>query len=124
MSARLDCAAVAVTPEELGHRSDLVVSLGGDGTMLRAMRLTDRQRAPVRPENSQGCSRRRDGLIVVVMLGVAVADGTGLLPALMRAALTRVPAKLVTCARRRHSRPGRRSMGALPQWRTARPDAL
>lgn len=45
--ARLDCAAVAVTPAELGTRSDLVVSLGGDGTMLRAMRLTDRQRAPV-----------------------------------------------------------------------------
>src|SRR5207248_243686 len=32
---------------ELGSRSDLVVSLGGDGTMLRAMRLADRQRAPV-----------------------------------------------------------------------------
>ncbi len=45
--ARLDCAAVAVTPEELGRRSDLVVSLGGDGTMLRAMRLADRQHAPV-----------------------------------------------------------------------------
>jgi aminobenzoyl-glutamate transport protein len=38
------------------------------------------------------------GLIVVVMLGVAVADGTGLLPALMRAALTRVPGRLVTFA--------------------------
>ena len=45
--ARLDCAAVSVTPVELGSRSDLVVSLGGDGTMLRAMRLADRQRAPV-----------------------------------------------------------------------------
>jgi len=44
---RLRCAAIAVTPEELGRRSDLVVSLGGDGTMLRAMRLADRQRAPV-----------------------------------------------------------------------------
>jgi NAD+ kinase len=44
---RLNCAAVGVTPEELGSRSDLVVSLGGDGTMLRAMRLADRQRAPV-----------------------------------------------------------------------------
>jgi NAD+ kinase len=38
---RLRCAAVAVTPEELGRRSDLIVSLGGDGTMLRAMRLAD-----------------------------------------------------------------------------------
>jgi NAD+ kinase len=45
--ARLRCAAVGVTPEELGRRSDLIVSLGGDGTMLRAMRLADQQRAPV-----------------------------------------------------------------------------
>jgi NAD+ kinase len=44
---RLRCAATAVTPAELGRRSDLIVSLGGDGTMLRAMRLADRQRAPV-----------------------------------------------------------------------------
>jgi NAD+ kinase len=45
--ARLNCAATAVTPEELGERCDLLVSLGGDGTMLRAMRLADRQPAPV-----------------------------------------------------------------------------
>jgi NAD+ kinase len=45
--SRLNCAAVPVTDAELGSRSDLVVSLGGDGTMLRAMRLTDRQRASV-----------------------------------------------------------------------------
>ena len=44
---RLNCAATAVSADELGRRSDLVVSLGGDGTMLRAMRLADRQRAPV-----------------------------------------------------------------------------
>ncbi|HXZ72838.1 MAG TPA: NAD(+)/NADH kinase [Streptosporangiaceae bacterium] len=44
---RLNCAAIGVTPEELGQRADLVVSLGGDGTMLRAMRLADGQRAPV-----------------------------------------------------------------------------
>ncbi|WP_372664836.1 NAD(+)/NADH kinase [Amycolatopsis kentuckyensis] len=44
---RLNCAAIGVTAEELGRRSDLVVSLGGDGTMLRAMRLADGQRAPV-----------------------------------------------------------------------------
>ena len=43
----LNCAAVPVGPAELGLRSDLIVSLGGDGTMLRAMRLADRQRAPV-----------------------------------------------------------------------------
>ena len=45
--ARLNCAAKAVSAEELGERSDLVVSLGGDGTMLRAMRLADRQPALV-----------------------------------------------------------------------------
>jgi len=44
---RLDCAAVAVTPAELGSPADLLVSLGGDGTMLRAMRLAAGQRAPV-----------------------------------------------------------------------------
>jgi NAD+ kinase len=44
---RLRCAALTVSPEELGRRSDLIVSLGGDGTMLRAMRLADMQRAPV-----------------------------------------------------------------------------
>jgi len=44
---RLHCAATAVTVDELGRRSDLLVSLGGDGTMLRAMRLADQQRAPV-----------------------------------------------------------------------------
>ena len=44
---RLNCAAIGVTSEELGSRSDLLVSLGGDGTMLRAMRLADGQRAPV-----------------------------------------------------------------------------
>jgi NAD+ kinase len=44
---RLNCAALGVPDAELARRSDLVVSLGGDGTMLRAMRLADRQPAPV-----------------------------------------------------------------------------
>src|SRR5258708_34570552 len=44
---RLKCAATSVSARELGRRSDLLVSLGGDGTMLRAMRLADGQRAPV-----------------------------------------------------------------------------
>lgn len=44
---RLNRAAVGVTPAELGARADLLVSLGGDGTMLRAMRLADGQRAAV-----------------------------------------------------------------------------
>ena len=44
---RLACTAEAVTAEELRQQADLVVSLGGDGTMLRAMRLADRARFPV-----------------------------------------------------------------------------
>jgi len=44
---RLNCAAVPVPAAEIGQRSDLLISLGGDGTMLRAMRLADRQRASV-----------------------------------------------------------------------------
>lgn len=45
--ARLNCAATPLTAAELGQRADLLVSLGGDGTMLRTMRLADGQRAPV-----------------------------------------------------------------------------
>ena len=44
---RLNCAATPVPAEELSKRSDLLVSLGGDGTMLRAMRLADGRHAPV-----------------------------------------------------------------------------
>ncbi|MFI5610848.1 NAD(+)/NADH kinase [Amycolatopsis sp. NPDC051903] len=44
---RLDCKAVGVSADELATQSDLLVSLGGDGTMLRAMRLADGQHAPV-----------------------------------------------------------------------------
>ncbi|HEY2668990.1 MAG TPA: NAD(+)/NADH kinase [Rugosimonospora sp.] len=36
-----------VEPEELGGRTDLIVSLGGDGTMLRAMRLSSPAQTPV-----------------------------------------------------------------------------
>jgi NAD+ kinase len=45
--SRLACTANPVSPEELRQRADLLVSMGGDGTMLRAMRLADRQRFPV-----------------------------------------------------------------------------
>jgi NAD kinase len=47
MPGHPNCSAVPVTAEEIGRCCDLVVSLGGDGTMLRAVRLADRQRAPV-----------------------------------------------------------------------------
>lgn len=45
--ARLDCTAVAVTAATMAAQADLIVGLGGDGTVLRAMRLSDRHRAPV-----------------------------------------------------------------------------
>jgi NAD+ kinase len=44
---RIACDAVAVSREELAERASLVVSLGGDGTMLRAMRLVEGHETPV-----------------------------------------------------------------------------
>lgn len=44
---RIDCGAVAVGPQELAERSSLLVSLGGDGTMLRTMRLGAGRAVPV-----------------------------------------------------------------------------
>lgn len=44
---RIDCSATAVDTEELVSRSSLVVSLGGDGTILRSMRLVAGRPAPV-----------------------------------------------------------------------------
>jgi NAD+ kinase len=44
---RIDCSAVPVGPEALVEEADLLVSLGGDGTMLRSMRLTAGQATPV-----------------------------------------------------------------------------
>ncbi|MEU6238210.1 NAD(+)/NADH kinase [Kitasatospora sp. NPDC047058] len=45
--ARIGCDAVAVGPGEMAATADLLISLGGDGTMLRAMRLTVGGGAPV-----------------------------------------------------------------------------
>ena len=45
--SRLACSANPVSADELRQRADLLVSMGGDGTMLRAMRLADRQKFPV-----------------------------------------------------------------------------
>ncbi len=44
---RIDCAAVGLPPDELGARSDMIISLGGDGTMLRALRLAQSHARPV-----------------------------------------------------------------------------
>ncbi len=44
---RIDCSAVPVAVSELVERSDILVSLGGDGTMLRAMRLMTGRMTPV-----------------------------------------------------------------------------
>ncbi|GAA4638563.1 NAD(+)/NADH kinase [Actinoallomurus vinaceus] len=45
--ARIDGDVTAVEPDDLAEHADLIVSLGGDGTMLRAMRLTCRRQTPV-----------------------------------------------------------------------------
>jgi NAD+ kinase len=44
---RIPCEARPVSPGELVERSHLVVSLGGDGTMLRTMRLVEGHKTPV-----------------------------------------------------------------------------
>ncbi len=44
---RIDCSAIAVPAEELVDRAGILVSLGGDGTMLRAMRLIMGRPTPV-----------------------------------------------------------------------------
>jgi len=44
---RIDCSAVPVDAGALVQRADLLVSLGGDGTMLRSMRMAVGQSTPV-----------------------------------------------------------------------------
>ncbi|MGW2254709.1 NAD(+)/NADH kinase [Kitasatospora sp. NPDC001660] len=45
--ARIGCEAVPVEAEEMATGADLLISLGGDGTMLRAMRMVAGGHAPV-----------------------------------------------------------------------------
>ena len=45
--ARLACDAESVSEDELLDRASLLVSLGGDGTMLRSMRLVEGRKTPV-----------------------------------------------------------------------------
>jgi NAD+ kinase len=44
---RIACSAIAVDAADLAERADILVSLGGDGTMLRAMRLITGRPTPV-----------------------------------------------------------------------------
>jgi NAD+ kinase len=44
---RIDCDAVPVSTDEMVERAGLLVSLGGDGTMLRTMRLVEGRKTPV-----------------------------------------------------------------------------
>ncbi|MER5999499.1 NAD(+)/NADH kinase [Nonomuraea angiospora] len=44
---RIDCTAVPVDAEALVERADLLVGLGGDGTMLRTMRLLAGRPTPI-----------------------------------------------------------------------------
>ncbi|WP_245674072.1 MULTISPECIES: NAD(+)/NADH kinase [Actinoplanes] len=44
---RIDCNAVPVSADEMVERAGLLVSLGGDGTMLRTMRLVEGRKTPV-----------------------------------------------------------------------------
>src|SRR5579859_4920247 len=44
---RIACSAEAAEADALVQRADLLVSLGGDGTMLRSMRMTVGQATPV-----------------------------------------------------------------------------
>jgi len=44
---RIDCAAIPVAADELAARASLLVSLGGDGTMLRSLRLAREECTPV-----------------------------------------------------------------------------
>ena len=46
-ASRVPGPVEAVTPVDLAARGDLVVSMGGDGTMLRAMRMSCGPRPPV-----------------------------------------------------------------------------
>ncbi|MBV6699972.1 NAD(+)/NADH kinase [Kitasatospora aureofaciens] len=45
--ARIGCEAIPVEADEMAASADLLISLGGDGTMLRAMRLAAGGHAPV-----------------------------------------------------------------------------
>ena len=46
-AAALDCADLGVAPEELGNGLDAIVTLGGDGSILRAVELVGESGVPI-----------------------------------------------------------------------------
>jgi NAD+ kinase len=85
---RIDCAAVPVAAEALASRSSLLVSLGGDGTMLRTLRLAHLARTPV-----LGVNNGRLGFLAEVDLD----DLPDALSAIDRHDFTYEPRASVTC---------------------------
>ena len=86
---RIDCDAVPVVESELAARSSMLVSLGGDGTMLRSMRLAHRARTPV-----LGVNNGRLGFLAEVDLD----DLPGALSAIDNHEFTVESRASVTCA--------------------------
>ena len=87
---RLDCAAVPVRDHELAVKSSLLVSLGGDGTMLRTLRLAHAAGTPV-----LGVNNGRLGFLAEVDLD----DLPGALSDIDAHAFTLEPRSSVTCDR-------------------------
>jgi NAD+ kinase len=63
---RVVCDAVAVDQHQLVTRSDLLVSLGGDGTMLRTMRLSADGHAKAEPTPVLGVNLGRLGFLAEI----------------------------------------------------------
>jgi NAD+ kinase len=86
---RIDCAAISVPAEELVERADLLISLGGDGTMLRALRLARHRTRPV-----LGVNFGRLGFLAEIDLD----ELHGALSAIDDHAYTLEPRAAVTCS--------------------------
>jgi NAD+ kinase len=63
---RIVCDAVAVDQQELVTRADLLVSLGGDGTMLRTMRLSADGHTTTEPTPVLGVNLGRLGFLAEI----------------------------------------------------------
>jgi NAD+ kinase len=87
--SRIACDAIAVDPDQLAKRSSMVISLGGDGTMLRALRLAGVHGRPV-----LGVNFGRLGFLAEVDM----ADLDDALSAVDDHAYTIEPRMAVTCS--------------------------